>query len=61
MLTDDAPAVWLYELRNFAGVHRRVHAAGMRADAWWADLADWSIPANERIARDQIGLRTASR
>jgi peptide/nickel transport system substrate-binding protein len=60
-LTDDAPAVWLYELRNFAGVHRRVRPSGLRADAWWAHLADWSIPANERIARDKIGLRTAAR
>ncbi|AHG91258.1 ABC-type transporter, periplasmic subunit [Gemmatirosa kalamazoonensis] len=59
-LTDDAPAVWIYELRNFAGVHRRVRPAGVRADAWWAALGDWSIPAGERIARDKIGLRTAS-
>jgi peptide/nickel transport system substrate-binding protein len=61
VLAEDAPAVWLYELRNFAGVHRRVHTVGMRADAWWANLAGWSIPPNERIARDQIGLRTAAR
>jgi peptide/nickel transport system substrate-binding protein len=61
VLTDDAPAVWLYELRNFAGVHRRVRPVGVRADAWWAQLADWSIPAGERIARDKIGLRTAER
>jgi peptide/nickel transport system substrate-binding protein len=60
VLTDDAPAVWLYELRNFAGVHRRLRPTGVRADAWWAGLADWSIPAAERIARDRIGLRTAS-
>jgi peptide/nickel transport system substrate-binding protein len=61
VLTDDAPAVWLYELRNFAGVHRRIRPVGLRADAWWAQLADWSIPASERIARDKIGLRTAAR
>jgi peptide/nickel transport system substrate-binding protein len=61
VLTDDAPAVWLYELRNFAGVHKRVRPEGMRADAWWAGLADWSIPAAERIDRDKIGLRTAGR
>ena len=53
--------MWLYELRNFAGVHRRVRPVGVRADAWWAQLADWSIPASERIARDKIGLRTAAR
>ena len=57
----DAPAVWLYESRPVAGVHRRVRVVGMRADAWWAGLADWSIPAAERIDRDRIGLRTAAR
>ena len=57
----DAPAVWLYEARPVAGVHRRVRVVGMRADAWWAGLADWSIPAAERIDRDRIGLRTAAR
>ena len=57
----DAPAVWLYESRPVAGVHRRVRVVGMRADAWWAGLADWSIPASERIDRDRIGLRTAAR
>jgi peptide/nickel transport system substrate-binding protein len=61
VLTDDAPAVWLYEPRNFAGLHRRLHPVGIRADAWWADLADWSIPAGERIDRDRVGLRTAGR
>jgi peptide/nickel transport system substrate-binding protein len=57
----DAPAVWLYEPRPMAGVHRRVRVVGMRADAWWADLADWTIPAGERIDRDRVGLRTAAR
>jgi peptide/nickel transport system substrate-binding protein len=57
----DAPAVWLYEAQPVAGVHRRVRVVGMRADAWWAGLADWSIPPAERIERDRIGLRTASR
>jgi peptide/nickel transport system substrate-binding protein len=57
----DAPAVWLSEARPVAGVHRRVHVVGMRADAWWADLADWSIPEGQRIDRDRIGLRTAQR
>ncbi len=55
-ITDDAPAVWLYEPQQIAGVHRRLRLAPFRADAWWAHLADWSIPASERIARDRIGL-----
>jgi len=42
-LTDDAPAMWLYELRNAQGVSRRIHTTGIRPDAWWANLADWSV------------------
>jgi peptide/nickel transport system substrate-binding protein len=57
----DAPAVWLYELRPIAAAHRRLRITGMRADAWWAGMADWSIPPAERIARDRIGLRAAAR
>jgi peptide/nickel transport system substrate-binding protein len=42
-LTDDAPAMWIYELRNVQGVSARVHTVGIRPDAWWAGLADWSV------------------
>jgi hypothetical protein len=35
--------MWLYELRNAQGVSKRITARGMRADAWWANLADWSV------------------
>lgn len=58
-LVDDAPAAWLYDVLTIAGIHKRIRPAPMRADAWWANLADWSIPANERIERDRIGLRPA--
>jgi peptide/nickel transport system substrate-binding protein len=44
-LTDDAPAMWLYEVRNARGVSRRIHVTGLRPDAWWANLADWSVNA----------------
>jgi peptide/nickel transport system substrate-binding protein len=60
LLVDDAPAVWLYDVLTIAGVHKRFRPAPMRPDAWWAHLADWSIPANERIDRDRIGLRPAA-
>lgn len=43
ILTDDAPAMWIYELRNVQGVSKRIRPVGIRADAWWADLADWSV------------------
>jgi peptide/nickel transport system substrate-binding protein len=43
ILTDDAPAMWIYELRNVHGVSPRIRTAGIRADSWWGDLADWSV------------------
>jgi peptide/nickel transport system substrate-binding protein len=43
ILSDDAPALWLYELRNVYGVSKRVQTAGLRADAWWRNLGDWSV------------------
>ena len=58
-IVDDAPAVWLYEPRNHAGIHKRIRPAGIRADAYWAGLPEWSIPADERIPRDRVGLRQA--
>ena len=53
MIIDDAPAIWFAEPKRIMAVHRRLRLAGVRPDAWWANLADWSIPANERIARDR--------
>ncbi|MDQ6689960.1 MAG: ABC transporter substrate-binding protein, partial [Gemmatimonadota bacterium] len=43
LLTEDAPALWLYELRNAQGISKRINATGIRPDAWWANLADWSV------------------
>lgn len=43
ILTDDAPAMWLYESRNAFGISPRIEPVGMRADAWWAGLADWRV------------------
>jgi peptide/nickel transport system substrate-binding protein len=56
-IVDDAPAVWLFEPRLVAGVHRRIRTTGLRADGWWAALDEWSIPLGARIGRDRIGLR----
>ena len=57
----DAPAIWLYEMRSAPVIHRRFRTAHLVPGAWWAGLADWSIPPEERIARDRVGLRVASR
>ncbi len=43
VVLDDAPAVWLYEPRNVAAVRRDLRPTRMRADAWWAGLADWAV------------------
>jgi peptide/nickel transport system substrate-binding protein len=43
VLTDDAPAMWIYELRNVRGASQRIDPVGMRPDSWWAGLADWSV------------------
>jgi len=45
ILVEDAPAMWIYELRNVQGVSKKIHPIGMRPDAWWADLADWTVDA----------------
>jgi peptide/nickel transport system substrate-binding protein len=43
VLIDDAPAIWLYELRNVHGASKRIEPVGIRPDAWWASLADWTV------------------
>ena len=42
-LAADAPALWLYELKNAFGISSRIEPVGLRPDAWWANLADWKI------------------
>lgn len=56
----DAPAIWIFEPVNAAGHHSRIKVAFMRPDAWWTRIHDWYIPRNERIPRDNIGLRAAT-
>lgn len=43
ILLDDAPAIWLYELRNVSGFSKRVTPAGIRDDAWWKSLDQWTV------------------
>ena len=56
VLNNDAPAIWIFELRGAAGINKRIRPATLRPDAWWAHLDRWSIPAEQRIARDNVGL-----
>jgi peptide/nickel transport system substrate-binding protein len=56
-MNEDAPGIWLYEPPTIAGLHKRIRTTTLRADGYWAGMADWWIPAAERTARDRIGLR----
>jgi peptide/nickel transport system substrate-binding protein len=58
---DDAPAIFLYDIFLINGINRRISVAPLRTDEWWANLADWSIPADMRIERDRIGLTPTKR
>ena len=57
----DVPAVWIYETRTATLMHKRIKPVHIVSTAWWAGIADWSIPAAERLPRDRVGLRVASR
>jgi peptide/nickel transport system substrate-binding protein len=52
LIIDDAPAVWLYELRNAAAVHRRINVPRWRSEAWWTTIGDWTIDPAQRLPRD---------
>ena len=60
-INEDVPAVWLYHPREIIAVHRRVHTGVLRADAWYTHLADWYIPPESRLPRDNIGLAATPR
>lgn len=54
----DAPAIWLYEPRFYAGMHRRLTVNALRPDAWWSGLAEWSIDPAQRLPRDRRASAT---
>ena len=60
-LVADVPAVWIYEARTATLIHKRIRTAHIVPTAWWTGIADWSIPAAERLPRDRVGLKVASR
>ncbi|MGH7602472.1 MAG: hypothetical protein ACRENK_00585, partial [Gemmatimonadaceae bacterium] len=57
-IIDDAPAIWLAESRPALGYNSRLELAPLRSDAWWAHIADWSIPPDKRIPRDNAPVET---
>lgn len=56
VIADDAPGVWLYDAVAYGLISRRFHLPAMRPDGWWQHLADWTVPIDQRIDRDRIGL-----
>jgi len=59
-IIQDAPAIWLAEPIPTVGYHSRLQLAPLRSDAWWAHIADWWIPSDKRIPRDNTPAGTAT-
>jgi peptide/nickel transport system substrate-binding protein len=51
----DAPAVFLWEQRTFALIHKRIRLTPLRPDAWWSGIPEWRVPVAERLPRDKVG------
>ncbi len=51
-IVDDAPAIWLFEVRSLAAVHRRFDIPNWRSDAWWLTLGEWTVDPAQRLPRD---------
>lgn len=55
---EDAPAIWLYEARSTAAVHRRFTLPAWRSDAWWSTLGEWTLDPAQRLPRDAAPVAT---
>jgi len=54
LINQDAPAVFLFAVRNVAAIHRRVDNVTIRPDSWWALVRTWRIRPDRRIDRDRV-------
>lgn len=52
IIVDDAAALFLYELRVAAAVHRRFTLPAWRPDGWWRTIPEWSVDPVQRLPRD---------
>lgn len=59
-IIQDAPAIWLAEPIPTVGYHSRLQLAPLRSDAYWAHIAEWWIPADKRIPRDNAPVQAGS-
>ena len=57
----DAPAIWVYEAKSVPVMHKRIRPAHMVPGAWWIGISDWTIPANERLPRDNAGIQLSAK
>lgn len=57
----DAPAIWLFELVNYAGVQRRLRTPGLERYPWWSSIPRWAVAPGQRTARDSLGAAPAPR
>lgn len=58
IIVDDAPAIWLYEPPVLAGANARLQFAGVRPDAWWMDIPNWTVAHGRTVPRDTAAART---
>ena len=59
VIVNDAAAMFLYEPRTVAVVHKRFRIPAWRPDGWWRSLPEWSVAPDERLPRDLGGSRGA--
>ena len=58
VLANDAPGLWLYEIKTVSGIHKRFRTAAMPPWGWWVHLDQWSVDPARMIDRDRIGVGT---
>jgi peptide/nickel transport system substrate-binding protein len=56
-IQNDAPAIWMMTLQQFAAVSSRFENVSIRPDQWSAYLWTWQIRRGEMIERDLVGAR----
>ena len=60
IIVADAPAIWIYEMVNFAGHNAQLELAEFRADAWWANIGEWKLNTEGEIAGNVAEARAAN-
>jgi peptide/nickel transport system substrate-binding protein len=53
LLSEDAPAVFVYAPVNAMALHRRYTDVSIRPESWWSSLWRWRVKPGERLPRDR--------